>query len=137
MGVPVVPADVEAPPVAQEQQEEQTAELTAETVPGVAATLDETLQHVESVGRPHDWWWAINNWRKRRAISFFGRKVCDRFEASLTSKYWLLFTVAITLFCLYAVDVCDVAAGSVGARTVVSGLLVGGGLVTYVSLMTA
>lgn len=47
-------------------------------------------------------------------------------EYYLTSMRWLLISVVMTLFCLYAVDVCDVAVGSTTARTVVSALLVGG-----------
>ncbi|GIL93794.1 hypothetical protein Vretimale_97, partial [Volvox reticuliferus] len=121
MGVPVVPAILEAPPSLQEQAEPSA--LTADTATGVAATLDETLQHVESVGRPHDWWWALNNWRKCRVLAVFGKDISVRLEAILASKYWLLITMTLTLFCLYAVDVCDVAKGGINAGTVVSAIL--------------
>ncbi|GLI65984.1 hypothetical protein VaNZ11_009671, partial [Volvox africanus] len=122
MGVPVVPADLEAPPSLQEQEAEQEAVISG-TATGVAATLDETLHHVENVGRPHDWWWALNNWRKRRVLAIFGKDIGVRLEAILASRHWLLITMTLTLFCLYAVDVCDVARGGINAGTVVSALL--------------
>ncbi len=55
-----------------------------------------------------------------------GVQVSHAMEYYLTSMRWLLISVVMTLFCLYAVDVCDVAVGSTTARTVVSALLVGG-----------
>ncbi|GIL63830.1 hypothetical protein Vafri_17794 [Volvox africanus] len=123
MGVPVVPADLEAPPSLQEQELAEQEAGTSGTATGVAATLDETLHHVESVGRPHDWWWALNNWRKQRVLAIFGKDISVRLEAILASKHWLLMTMMLTLFCLYAVDVCDVARGGINAGTVVSAML--------------
>ncbi|KXZ40942.1 hypothetical protein GPECTOR_1227g486 [Gonium pectorale] len=53
----------------------------------------------------------------------FGKEFCGTVDAFFTDKNWLVFTVLITLFALYAVDTCDVCVGSVQARTIVSGLL--------------
>ncbi|KAG2501369.1 hypothetical protein HYH03_001159 [Edaphochlamys debaryana] len=103
--------------------------------PDADAMVDETLAHVESAGRPHDWWWALNSRRRQMAYAVFGRSRCAAMDAALTGTPWLFVTVVITLYSLYAVDVCDVAAGSPTARTVVSALLLAAFIIFGVELI--
>ncbi|KAG2482332.1 hypothetical protein HYH03_018720, partial [Edaphochlamys debaryana] len=83
------------------------------------------MRVIETAGgrEPDNWFWRLHVSRRRFVITLFGKKRSKRMESALTGAVWMLFTVLLTLFALYAVDITDAAVGSTTARTVISGCL--------------
>jgi hypothetical protein len=77
--------------------EEHTSGRTEEKAQVAAAQIDQTLEHMESTGAGRDWWWSLNRSRRALAYQLAGRGTTDMFDRLLTGKWWLLFTVCITL----------------------------------------